>query len=178
MAASIQLAPQGTKIVRISFISRTGIENTIAVEQLPGPAGYRMPLATMINFWDIYSHMKGKTYCTIEALLDDAHPGWQSWQEEVQFPIMTNAQETAVIKAALKGAGIRPKSVRHYLGPIIIVMGRPEAYEGEFLQIETLALEALDRVPDVKNCCSGIHVFSEFHGKLAAGYERFRRYKR
>jgi hypothetical protein len=68
---------QGTEIVRISFVSRTGRENKISVVQLPG-AGYRMPLATMVNLWDIYGHMKGRTYPTIEAFLDDAAEGWKT----------------------------------------------------------------------------------------------------
>ncbi|VVB68685.1 Uncharacterised protein [uncultured archaeon] len=57
-------------------------------------------------------------------------------------------------------------------------MGRPEACEGEFLQIRDMALLALDSAPGFRNGCSGVHVFSEFHGKLAAGYERYRRIKR
>jgi hypothetical protein len=129
MAASIQLSPTGAKIMKITVVSRTGMKNRLAVEQIPC-AGYRMPLAMLINLWQFYSHMQGKTYPTVEAFLDDAHPGWQSWQEDVLLPIMTNAQETAVVKAALKNAGIRPKSIRHYLGPVVIVMGREEACEG------------------------------------------------
>ena len=181
MAASastiVQLATQGTKIVQISFVSSTGRENKISVEQLPG-ADYRMPLATLINLWDIYGHMKGKTYPTIEAFLDDAAEGWKTWQEYTPLPALTNSEEIAIIKAALCRADIHPKRVRHYRGPVIITMDRPEKYEGEFLQIETLAWNALDAAPDARNLCNGIHVFSQFHGKLAAGYERFRRYKR
>jgi len=181
MAASastfIQLAPQGTKIVRISFVSPPGKDNMISVEQIPG-AGYRMPPATMINLWDIYGHMKGKTYPTIDAFLDDAAQGWRTWREYAPLQALTNSKETAIIKAALNRADIHPKRVRHYRGPVIITMDRPEKYEGEFLQIETLAWEALDAAPDARNLCSGIHVFSQFHGKLAAGYERFRRRKR
>jgi len=45
-------------------------------------------------------------------------------------------------------------------------------------QIENLAWQAMDAAPNARNLCSGIHVFSQFHGKLAAGYERFRRCKR
>jgi len=180
MAASastiVQLAPQGTKIVRVSFVSRTGRENIVSVEQLPG-AGYRMPLATMINLWDIYGHMKGKTYPTIEAFLDDAAEGWKTWREHIPLPALTNSEETTIIKAALHRADIHPKRVRHYRGPVIITMDRPEKYEGEFLQIETLAWQALDAAPNARNLCSGIHVFSQFHGKFAAGYERFRRCK-
>ena len=180
MAASasqiVQLAPQGSKIVRISFVSRTGRENIVSVEHLPG-AGYRMPLAAMINFWDIYGHMKGKTYPTIESLLDDAAQGWRT-RRESPLPALTNSEETSIIKAALHAADIHPKRIRHYRGPVIITMDRPEKYEGEFLQIETLAWEALDAAPNARNLCSGIHVFSQFHGKLAAGYERFRRCKR
>ena len=168
MAASIQLAPQGMKIVRISFVSRTGVENTLAVEQFPG-AGYRMPLAALINLWDIYGHMQGKTYPTIESLLDDAAVGWKSWRKYTPLPALTNSEETAIIKAALSRADIHPKRIRHYRGPVIITMDRPEKYEGEFLQIETLAWEALDAAPNARNLCSGIHVFSQFHGKLAAG---------
>jgi hypothetical protein len=177
MAASIPLVPQGTKIVRISFVSRTGIENTISVEQLPG-AGYRMPLSTLINLWNIYGNMQGKTYTTIDSLLDDAAEGWKNWREHTPLPALTNSEETAIIKAALCRADIHPKCVRHYRGPVIITMDRPEKYEGEFLQIEILAWEALDAAPNARSLCSGIHVFSQFHGKLAAGYERFRRCKR
>ena len=147
------------------------------MEQLPC-SSYRMPLATMINFWDIYSHMQGKTYPTIGSLLDDAAEGWKSWREYTPLPALTNSEETTIIKAALHRAGIHPKRVRHYRGPVIITMDRPEKYEGEFLQIEILAWEALDAAPNARNLCSGIHVFSQFHGKLAAGYERFRRCKR
>ena len=179
MAAStiVQLAPHGTKIIRISFMSRTGRENTIAVEQLPG-AGFRMPLATMINLWDIYGQMKSKTYPTIDAFLDDAAEGWKNWRECTPLPDLTNSEETAIIKAVLCHADIHPKRDRHYHGPVIITMDRPEKYESEILQIETLAWEALDAAPNARNLCSGIHVFSQFHGKLAAGYERFRRCKR
>jgi len=173
----VQLAPKGAKIVRVSFVSRTNRENTISLEQLPG-AGYRMPLATIINLWDIYGHMKGKTYPTIDAFLDDVAEGWRSWREFTPLLALTNSEETAIIKAALCRAGFQPKRVRHYRGPVIITMDRPEKYEGEFLQIETLAWEALDAAPNARNLCSGIHVFSQFHGKLAAGYERFRRCKR
>ena len=147
MAASIQLAPLGTKIVRVSFISRMGIENILAVEQLPS-AGYRIPLATMINLWDIYGHMQGKTYSTIDSLLDDAAEGWKTWREYAPLPALTNSEETAIIKAALCRAGFQPKRIRHYRGPVIITMDRPEKYEGEFLQIETLAWEALDAAPN------------------------------
>ena len=176
-SAIVQLASQGKKIVQISFESRTGRENTLVVEQLPSEL-YRMPLATMINLWDIYGHMKGKTYPTIEAFLNDAAEGWKTWRECTSLPALTNSEETALIKAALQRADIHPKRVRHYRGPVIITMDRPERYEGEFLQIETLAWEALDAAPNARNCCTGIHVFSQFHGKLAAGYERFRRCKR
>jgi len=178
MATSIQLASEGTKIVRTSFISRTGVENRIAVEQLPGPAGYRMPLAALFNQWTAFGHMARKTYPTIETLLDDAAQGWKSWREYTPLPALTNSEETAIIKAALRRADIHPKRVRHYRGPVIITMDRPEKYEGEFLQIETLAWNALDEASNARNLCSGIHVFGQFHGKLAAGYERFRRYKR
>jgi len=164
--------------VRVSFVSRTGKKNILAVEQLPGTAGYRMPHANMINPWDIYGYMKGKTYPTIEALLDDAAQGWKSWREYTPQPALTNSEENAIIKAALCRAGFQPKRVRHYRGPVIITMDRPEKYEGEFQEIETLAWQALDAAPNARNLCSGIHVFSQFHGKLAAGYERFRRCKR
>jgi len=181
MAASastmVQLARQGAQIRTISFVSRTGKENTISAELLSSGL-YRMPLATMINLWDIYGHMKGKTYPTIEAFLDDAAEGWKTWRECVPLPALTDSEETAIIKAALHRANIHPKRVRHYRGPVIITMDRPENYEGEFLQIETLAWEALDAAPNACNLCSGIHVFSQFHGKLAAGYERYRRCKR
>ena len=176
-SAMVQLAPEGTKVMQISFISRMGKENTLVVEQIPG-AGYRMPLATLINLWDVYGHMKSKTYPTIESLLDDAAKGWKSWREYAPLQALTNSEETAIIKAALHRADIHPKRVRHYRGLVIITMDRPEKYEGEFLQIETLAWEALDAAPNARNLCSGIHVFSQFHGKLAAGYERFRRCKR
>ena len=181
MAASastmVQLTPQGTKIMQISFISRMGRKNTLVAEHFPD-AGYRMPLATMINLWDIYGHMKGKTYPTIEAFLDDAAEGWKTWRECVPLPALTKSDEIAIIKAALHRADIHPKRVRHYRGPVVITMDRPEKYEGEFLQIEILAWEALDAVPNARKLCSSIHVFSQFHGKLAAGYERFRRCKR
>jgi len=94
-------------------------------DQLPG-AGYRMPLATMINLWDIYGHMKGKTYPTIESLLDDAAEGWKSWREDTPLSALTNAEETAIIKAVLARADIHPKRVRHYLGPLIIEMVKKE----------------------------------------------------
>jgi hypothetical protein len=158
-------------------LGRTGRENIISVEQLPG-AIYRMPISTMLKLRDIYGHMKGRTYPTIEAFLDDAAEGWKSWRECVPLPTLTDSEETAIIKAALHLADIHPKRVRHYRGPVIITMDRPERYEGEFLQIETLAWEALDSAPNARNLCSGIHVFSQFHGKLAAGYERYRRCKR
>jgi len=181
MAASastiVQLDHQGTKIMPISFVSRTGRESTISAEQLPSGL-YRMPLAAMIDLGDIYGHMKGKTYLTIEAFLDDAAEGWKSWRECTSLPALTNSEETAIICAALNRADIHPKRVRHYRGPVIITIDRPERYEGEFLQIETLAWEALDAAPNASNLCSGIHVFSQFHGKLAAGYERYRRCKR
>ena len=46
------------------------------------------------------------------------------------------------------------------------------------IQLENLAWEALNAAPNTRNLCSGIHVFSQFHGKLAADYEIFRRCKR
>jgi len=180
MAASVsastivQLAPQDTRIVQISFESRTGRENTLDIEQLPS-ASYQIPFATLIKFRDIYSHMRIKTYPTIEAFLAE---GWKTWRECTHQPALTNSEETALIKAALSRADIQPKRVRHYRGPVIITMDRPEKYEGEFLQIKTLAWEALDAAPNARNLCSGIHVFSQFHGKLAAGYERYRRCER
>jgi len=177
MAAAIQLASQGTKIIQISFVSRTGREDILTVEQLLG-AGYRMPPATRINLWDIYGHMKGKTYPTIDAFLDNAAQGWKTWRESTPLPALTNSEETTIIKATLHRADIHPKRIRHYRGPVIITMDRPEKYEGEFLHIETLAWNALDADPNARYLCSGIHVFSQFHGKLAAGYQRFRRCKR
>jgi hypothetical protein len=175
--APYRLAPQGTQIRKIAFVSRTDRENTISVEQLPTGL-FRMPLATMINLWDIYGHMARRTYPTIEAFLDDAAEGWKTWREYTPLPALTNEQETAIVKQALQQAGIRPKSVRHHFGPVIIIMGRSEAHEGEFLQIEMLAWEALDGVRTARNCCSGIHVVDSWRGKLAAGYDRFRRCKR
>jgi len=173
----VRLTPQGTKIDRISFVNRMERENTLANERLTG-AGYRMPLATLANLWATYGRMKGKTYPTIDAFLNDTAEGWKRWRECTPQPALTNSDETAIIKAALHRAGLQPKRVRHYRGPVIITMDRPEKYAGEFLQIETLAWEALDAAPNARNLCSGIHVFSQFHGKLAAGYERFRRRKR
>ncbi len=176
MAAAIQTAPRGGQIRHLEITMSDGDTRHMAVEQIP--TGYRLDLATIVNMWRLYRHMQGKVYPIIEAFLDDACPGWLSWREQVLLPIMTNAQETAIIKAALKNAGIRPKSVRHYLGPVIIEMGREEAFEDEFLQIRDMALQALDSAPGVSNGCTGVHVFNEFRGKLAAGFERFRRYKR
>jgi hypothetical protein len=177
MAAAIQLAPEGTKIVRLAVRTLGGTEAHIAVEQLPTSA-YRMPLATLINQWTAFGHMSHKTYAMVEQLLEDAFPGYQSWQEVTEKRTLSNAEETAIIRTALSAAGIRPKSIRHHFGPVIIIMGRSEAHEGEFLQIEMLAWEALESVHDARNCCAGIHVVETWRGKLAAGYERFRRYKR
>ena len=154
MAATAHTAPQGGQIRHLEITIQGGDSQHMAVEQIP--AGYRLPFAILFNLWAFYSHMQGRTYLTVEAFLDDAHPGWQSWQEEVRLPIMTNAQETAVIKAALQAASIRPTSVRHYLDPVIIVMGRPEACEGEFLQIRDMALQALEDAIGVRILCRGI----------------------
>jgi hypothetical protein len=41
--------------------------------------------------------------------------------------------------------------------------------------INGMAWQTLDAAPNARNLCS-IHVFSQFHGKLAAGYERFSYY--
>ena len=177
MAASTQSAPAIGQLKQVAYTACAGTERTLSIEQLPG-TGYRMPLVTMIHFWDIHGHMKSETYPTNDSLLDDAAPGWKSWQESTLLPALADSEETAIIKAALHRADIHPKRVRHYRGPVIITMDRPEKYEGEFLQIETLAWQALDAAPNARNLCSGIHVFSQFHGKLAAGYERFRRCKR
>ena len=176
MAAAIRTAPPIGQMKQIAYISPSDIERHLSVEQIPG--GYQLPFATIFNLFRIYGHMKDRIYPTVDALLDDAAPGWKSRREFAPLPALTNREETAIIRAALLQAGIRAKSIRHYLGPVIIVMGRPEAYEGEFLQIETLAWNALDAIPDARNLCMGIHVFSQFHGKLAAGYERFRRRRR
>ena len=157
-------------------MSHMGRENAIAVEQIPG-AGYRMSLATTVNLWNIYGHMKGKTYPTIETFLDNAAESWKTRREYTPLAALTNSEETTIIKAALCRADIHSKRVRHYRGTVIITMDRPEKYEGEFLQIETLAWEALDAAPNARNLCSGIHVFRQFHGKLASGYGRFRRCK-
>jgi hypothetical protein len=161
MAAAVHTAPQQIRHLEITMLD--GHTRHMAVEQLPD--GYRLDLATLVNMWMLYSHMQGKTYPTVEAFLDDAHPGWQRWREEVRLPIMTNAQETAVVKAALKNAGIRPKSVSHYLGPVIIEMRREDACEGEFLQI-LRPHPAGDRGYDrYKDSLHGHFVFLEFHGK-------------
>jgi hypothetical protein len=176
MAAATQTAPHIRQIKQIAFITRADIERHLSIEQIPG--GYQLPFATIFNLFRIYGHMKGRIYPTVDALLNDAAQGWESWREYIPLPAMTNREETAIIKTALLRAGIRTKSVRHYLGPVIIVMGRPEAYEGEFLQIQNLAWKALDAAPNARNLCRGIHVFSQFRGKLVAGYERFRRYER
>ena len=89
---------------------------------------------------------------------------------------LTNSEETAIIQAALSRADIHLKRIRHYRGPVIITMDRPEKCEGEFLQIENLAWKALDAAPNARNLCNDTHVFSQFHSKLAAGYERFSHY--
>ena len=154
MTAAIQTVSQVGQIRHLEITMPNGDTRHMSVEQTPG--GYRLPFATLVNMWNLYSHMQGRTYLTVEAFLDDAHPGWQSWREEVRLPVMTNAQETAVVKAALRGAGIRPKSVRHYLGPVIIEMGREEACEGEFLQIRDVALQAIEDAIDARNLCMGI----------------------
>ena len=81
------------------------------------------------------------------------------------------------MKAALRSAGIRPQSVRHYLGPVIIEMGREEAREGEFPQI-LRPHPAGDR--GCNRCKESLHghfVFREFHGKTATGYEKFSKCK-
>jgi len=174
MAASastiIQFAPEGTKIVQISFVSLTGRENTIAVELLPG-AGYRIsPCDHDQSLGHLQPH-EGQDLPAIEAFLDDAAEGWKTWREHTPLPALTNSEETAINRSALSRADIHPKRVRHYRGTVIITMDRSERYEGEFLQIETLAWEALDAAPNARNLCRGIHVFSQFHGKLAADYE-------
>lgn len=166
---------EAKKILYVSYVDQRGINSRLAIEQIPG--GYQMPFATVFNFWQRYGHMQGRVYATVEALLDDAAPGWQSWQEYHPLPILTKAQETTLIRAALKGAGLQAKGVRHYLGPVIIEMGRQEAHEGEFLQIEELAWQALETAEGFANGCRGIHVVESWHGKQRAGYERFRRYK-
>jgi hypothetical protein len=104
MAAAVQTAPQVGQIRHLEITMPNGDTRHMSVEQTPG--GYRLPFATLVNMWNLYSHMQGRTYLTVEAFLDDVHPGWQSWREDVPLPIMTNAQETAVVKAALKNAGI------------------------------------------------------------------------
>jgi len=122
--------------------------------------------------------MSEKILVQIDAPVTQSTEGRKIWREYTPLPALTNSEETAIIKAAIFRAGFQPKRIRHYRGPVIITMDRPEKYEGEFLQIEILAWEALDAAPNARNLCSGIHVFSQFHGKLAAGYERFRRCKR
>jgi len=76
--------------------------------------------------------MQGKTYPAIESFLEDAAEGWKTWRESTPLPALTNSEETAIIKAALHRADIHPKRIRHYRGPVIITMDRPEKYEGEF----------------------------------------------
>jgi len=122
--------------------------------------------------------MSGKALVQIEAPVTQSTEDWKIWREYTPLPALTNSEESVIIKAALSRAGFRPKRFPHYRGPVIITMDRPEKYEGQFLQIETLAWAALDAVPNARNLCRGIHVFSQFRGKLAAGYERFRRCKR
>ena len=122
--------------------------------------------------------MSGKVLVQIEAPVTQSTEDWKIWREYTPLPALTNSEESTIIRAALCRADIHPKRIRHYRGSVIITMDRPEKYEGEFLQIETLAWEALDAAPNARNLCSDIHVFSQFHGKLAAGYERFRRCKR
>lgn len=176
MAASTQSSPPIGQLKQIAYTSRAGTERTLSVEQIPG--GYQLPFATLFNQWLLYGHMKGRIYPTVDALLDDAAQGWKTWREHIPLPALTNRQETALIRDALSRAGFQPESIRHYLGPVIIEMGRPEAYVGEFRRINGLAWDALDAAPGARNLCMGVHVFSRFRGKRAAGYERFRRYKR
>jgi len=176
MAASTQSAPPIGQLIQIAYTSRPGNEKTPSIEQIPG--GYQLPFATLFNQWQLYGHMRGRIYPTVDILLDDAAQGWKTWREHNLLPALTNRQETDLIRAALHQAGIRPQSVRHYFGPVIIEMGRPEEYVGEFRCINGLAWDALDSAPGARNLCMGIHVFSRFHGKRAAGYEHFRRYRR
>ena len=176
MAASTQSAPPIGQLKHIAYTSRAGTEKTLTIEQIPG--GYQLPFATLVNQWQLYGHMRGRIYPTVDALLDDAAQGWKTWREHTALPVLTNRQETDLIRTALHQAGIRPQSVRHYLGPVIIVMGRPEEYVGEFRRINGLAWDALDSAPGARNLCAGIHVFSRFQGKRAAGYDHFRRHRR
>ena len=176
MAASIQSAPPIGQLKKIAYTSRAGSERILSIEQIPG--GYQIPFAILFNQWQAFGHMKGRIYSTVDALLDDAAQGWMTWRKHTSLPALTNHQETTIIRAALLRAGIRPKSIRHYLGQVIIVLGRPEEYMGEFRQIHSLAWNALEAAPNARNLCMGIHVFHQFRGKRAAGYERYRRYKR
>ena len=178
MAASTQSSPAIGQLKQIAYTTRAGNEKTLPVEQIPG--GYQLPFAALFNQWQLYGHMRGRIYPTVDALLDDAAQGWMTWREHTHTtqPVLTNRQETDLIRVALHQAGIRPQSVRHYLGPVIIVMGRPEEYVGEFRRINGLAWDALDSAPGARNLCVGIHVFSRFRGKRVAGYDHFRRYRR
>lgn len=112
--------------------------------------------------------MGRKVYPTLEALLNDACPGWISYHLYHAPPHRSKREETTLIKKALAEAGIRAH-VRHYLGTIIIEVGRPVESE-DCDNIRSIAEEALGEPQ--KYSLGGLHVFNKFQGKLAAGWGR------
>ncbi len=143
-----------------------GTEHCLPVEQLP--EGLALAKTFVINLWRFYGHMSHKTYPTIEALLDDACPGWQSYAEHVTPKRMTPREETAIIKASLRGLGINAR-VRHYLGAIVVELGRTPG-DGEGRKIREEVARALGQ-PD-RFMFGGLHVYNKFEGKIAAGWSR------
>ncbi|MHB8120249.1 MAG: hypothetical protein ACYDHX_16265 [Methanothrix sp.] len=58
MAAATQTAPHTGQIKQIACISRTGIENLLSVEQIPG--GYQLPFATIYIAKEAKERMEAK----------------------------------------------------------------------------------------------------------------------
>ncbi len=145
---------------------KDGTDHCLPVERLP--EGFALGNTFLINFWRFYSHMHHRTYPSIEALLDDACPGWQSYAERIPPKRMSAREETEIIKASLRGIGINAR-VRHYLGAIVVELGRtPE--EGESRKLREEAARALGQ-PD-RFAFGGFHVYDKFEGKTAAGWRR------
>lgn len=147
-------------------LMQDGITHHFPIERIPG--GLRLSPTFVINMWSFYSHMGRKVYPTIEALLNDACPGWISYDLHSASPCRSKREETWLIKNALAKAGIQAH-VRHYLGTIIVEIGRPVESE-DWDNIRSIAEEALGE--PYKFILGGLHVFDKFQGKLAEGWGR------
>ncbi len=163
------IATQASQVVqRISYdvLMHDGSSHSFAIEQIP--EGFRLNPVFTINMWRLYGHMSHKTYLTIEALLDDACPGWSSYNLYIPQKPRSAREETALIKKSLESNGIQAR-VMHYRGALVIELGRP-IQSGDWDHVRSIAEGALGEAG--RFAYGGLHVFEKFEGKKKAGWGR------